>query len=131
MVKNKKGDRAERELVNALDDLGFAVMRAPSSGSATERELPDVLAGNGETFYAIEAKASSGQPIYLGGGEPDEEVESLIHFAENFGAKPRIGARFNYEDWAFFHPDELHHTPSGNVRVKTEDLPDGESLDEL
>jgi len=43
-------------------------MRAPASGSATERELPDVLAaGDGDTFYAIEAKSSAGDPIYLGG----------------------------------------------------------------
>ncbi len=48
-------------------------MRAPASGSATERELPDVLSGDGETFDAIEAKSSAGDPIYLTG----EEVEAL------------------------------------------------------
>ena len=68
---NAKGDRRERELVTALDEAGFAVMRAPASGSATERELPDVLAGDGETFYAIEAKSSAGDPIYLSGEEVD------------------------------------------------------------
>jgi len=113
---NAKGDRRERELVNELDDAGFAVMRAPSSGSATERELPDVLAGNGEVFYAIEAKASAGDPIYLSG----EEVEALVYFAQNFGAKPRIGARFDREDWYFFHPADLHTTDGGNYRVKKE-----------
>jgi len=77
MSANRKGDRRERELVNRLDDAGFAVMRAPASGSATDRDLPDVLAGDGETFYAIEAKSSAGDPIYLTG----EEVESLIFFA--------------------------------------------------
>jgi len=75
---NRKGDRRERELVNALDGAGFAVMRAPASGAATERELPDVLAGDGETFYAIEAKSSAGDPIYLTG----EEVEALLFFAK-------------------------------------------------
>ena len=35
---NSKGDRRERELVNLLDERGFAVMRAPASGSATDRE---------------------------------------------------------------------------------------------
>ena len=66
---NAKGDRRERELVNDLDGAGFAVMRAPASGSATERELPDVLAGDGETFYAIEAKSSAGDPVYLSSPE--------------------------------------------------------------
>ncbi|WP_254532095.1 Holliday junction resolvase Hjc [Natrinema gelatinilyticum] len=115
-MSQAKGDRRERELVNALDEAGFAVMRAPASGSATERELPDVLAGDGERFYAVEAKSSSGDPIYLTG----EEVEALIFFAQNFGAKPRIGVRFDREDWYFFHPGDLHVTDGGNYRVKKE-----------
>ncbi|MHB9287282.1 Holliday junction resolvase Hjc [Halobacteriales archaeon Cl-PHB] len=114
---NTKGDRRERELVNRLDEAGFAVMRAPSSGSATDRELPDVLAGNGDNFYAIEAKSSSGDPIYL----DNEEVYALVHvFAKNFGAVPRIGVRFDREDWYFFHPSDVHETDGGNYRVKKE-----------
>jgi len=128
MSANRKGDRRERELVNELDAAGFAVMRAPASGSATERDLPDVLAGDGETFYAIEAKSSAGDPIYLSG----EEVESLIYFARNFGAKARIAVRFDREDWYFFHPGDLHVTDGGNYRVKKETaLAEGEDLDGL
>ena len=101
-------------------------MRAPASGSATDRELPDVLAGNGETFYAIEAKSSSGRPIYLSG----EEVEALIYFARNFGAKARIAVRFDREAWYFFHPGDLHTTDGGNYRVKRETaLAEGEGFE--
>ena len=125
MSANRKGDRRERELVNELDAHGFAVMRAPASGSATARELPDVLAGNGEEFFAIEVKSSAGDPIYLTG----EEVEALVYFARNFGAKPRVGVRFDREDWYFFHPGDLHVTKGGNYRVKKETaLADGEDL---
>lgn len=113
-MANRKGERRERKLVNLLDGVGFAVMRAPASGSATDRDLPDVLAGNGESFYAIEAKSSSGNPIYL----DREEVEALNFFAENFGATPRIGIRFDEEDWSFFDPDDLYVTEAGNFRVK-------------
>ena len=113
-MSNAKGDRRERELVNRLDEAGFAVMRAPASGSATERELPDVLAGNGDIFYAIEAKSAAGDKIYLDG----EEVYALVYFSRNFGAKPRIGVRFDHEDWYFFHPDDLYKTDGGNYRVK-------------
>ncbi len=127
-MSQAKGDRRERELVNALDEAGFAVMRAPASGSATQRELPDVLAGNGETFYAIEVKSSAGNPIYLTG----EEVEALVYFSRNFGAKARIGVRFDREDWYFFHPGELHVTDGGNYRVKKEQaIGHGESFAEL
>jgi len=128
MPTNKKGDRRERELVNRLDDAGFAVMRAPASGSATQRELPDVLAGNGEDFYAIEAKSSAGDPIYLTG----EEVQALVYFAQNFGAKPRIAVRFDREDWYFFHPGDCYTTDGGNYRVKKETaLADGTDMAEL
>ena len=128
MSANRKGDRRERELVNRLDGSGFAVMRAPASGSATERDLPDVLAGDGDRFYAIEAKSSSGDRIYLDG----EEVASLLFFARNFGAKARVAARFDREDWYFFHPDELYTTDGGNYRVKRETaLAEGADLAEL
>lgn len=127
-MANRKGERRERELVNRLDEAGFAVMRAPASGSATDRELPDVLAGNGDEFYAIEAKSSSGDPIYLDG----EEVDALTYFAENFGATPRIGIRFDQEAWTFFDPDDLYQTPGGNYRVKKEtSLAEGEDILEL
>jgi len=116
MTSNQKGDRRERELVNQLDDVGFAVMRAPASGSATPRELPDVLAGNGEDFYAIEVKSSSGDPIYIDG----EEIRDLKYFASGFGAEPKVGVRFDHEDWYFFLPDELYETRGGNYRVKKE-----------
>ncbi|WP_435334155.1 Holliday junction resolvase Hjc [Haloarchaeobius sp. TZWWS8] len=128
MSSNRKGDRRERELVNKLDEAGFAVMRAPASGSATERELPDVLAGNGDVFYAIEAKASAKRPIYLSG----EEVEALLFFAQNFGAKARIAVRFDREDWYFFHPADLHVTDGGNYRVKKETaLEEGTDFEEF
>jgi Holliday junction resolvase len=129
MSSNEKGDRRERELVNELDAAGFAVMRAPASGSATARELPDVLAGNGDEFYAIEAKSSAGDPIYLTG----EEIYALVHvFAKNFGATPRIAVRFDREDWYFFHPDAVHKTDGGNYRVKKElALAEGETIDDL
>jgi len=127
-MSNAKGDRRERELVNKLDEAGFAVMRAPASGSATERELPDVLAGDSETFYAIEAKSAASDRIYLDG----EEVYALVYFSRNFGANPRVGVRFDREDWYFFHPDDLYQTDGGNYRVKRDRaLADGIDFEEL
>jgi Holliday junction resolvase len=127
-MSSEKGDRRERELVNELDAAGFAVMRAPASGSATERDLPDVLAGDGGEFYAIEAKSSSGDPIYIDGAE----IESLLYFSRNFGARARVGVRFDREDWYFFHPDDLYTTDGGNYRVKRETaLAEGTDFAEL
>ena len=127
MGSNSKGSRRERELTNLLDDSGWGVMRAPSSGSSTDRELPDVLAGDGTRFIAIEAKASSGAPIYING----EEIEALEYFAENFGAVALVGVRFDYCDWRFFVPDDLYTTGEGNFRVKKDVLDDGLTLEDL
>jgi len=100
---NSKSDRRERELVNSLDDPGFAVIRAPASGSATERELPDIHAGDDNDFYAIEAKSSVGDSIYISG----TEIDHLVYFAENFGASPQVGVRYDREDWYFFAPERI------------------------
>jgi len=124
---NKKGATRERELVNWLDGDGWAVIRAPASGSATQRELPDVLAGNADRFYAIEAKASGGDPIYY----DEEEVEALLFFASNFGATALLGARYDethgdpsygedWPGWYFFPPEDAHQTPNMNYRAKKE-----------
>lgn len=116
MSSSDKGDRRERELVNILHERGYAVMRAPSSGSGTERNLPDILAGDGSRFYAFEVKASQDTQVYLDG----EEIEALIYFTRNFGARARIAVRFDREDWYFFHPNDLYTTNSGNYRIKRE-----------
>lgn len=118
---NRKGDRRERELVNSIYDRKWAVMRAPASGSATERELPDVLAGDGSAFFAIEAKSSSGDPIYI----DSTEIDGLVYFADHFGAVPLVGARFDREDWYFAHPDDMYRTDGGNYRVKKETAVEG------
>lgn len=128
MSTNRKGDRLERELVNKLDEAGCAVMRAPASGSATERELPDVLTGDGEQFYAIEAKSRSSDTIYI----DEREIENLTYFAGSFGAEPLIGVRFDRAAWYFFDPEEVYRTNGGNYRVKRETAVNtGIELDEL
>jgi Holliday junction resolvase len=123
---NAKGNRNERELVNLMDEMGFAVMRAPASGAATERELPDVLAGRSGLFYALEAKSSAGDPIYVDG----EEIDDLTFFASNFGAHARLAVKFDVEHgdpaygdddrsgWYVVPPRKCHVTDGGNFRVK-------------
>lgn len=125
---NSKGDRRERELVNRLDDRGCEVMRAPASGSATERELPDVLAGKSGEFHVIEAKSSAGDPIYLDA----QEVQDLEKFAQGFGGTALIAVRFDREPWFFLRPGVCHVTDSGNYRVKLETAEqEGLTLEEL
>jgi len=49
-----KGARRERELLSELNKNGYVGLRAPSSGSTTQRELPDIIAGKDGFCLAIE-----------------------------------------------------------------------------
>jgi Holliday junction resolvase len=124
---NRKGSRAERELVGALADEGWGVLRAPASGSGTTRSLPDVLAGQNGTMFAFELKSSSDETLYL----DSEEVAELKTFCRFFGGLPRIAVRFNEEhgDPTYgedipgiyvLRPSALYRTEEGNYRVKKE-----------
>lgn len=118
---NRKGDRREREFVNRVADADEAVMRAPASGSATERDLPDVFFSAG-VFYAGELKTSAGDPIYI----DKEEVRALRWFADKFGAKAVIGVRWDGDTtWYLYDPDNLHETEKA-YRVKSEDRADAD-----
>lgn len=115
-MSQSKGYSRERELVNLLVDTGFAATRVPGSGGGTKRPLPDIVAGDGHDIYAIEAKARAGDSAYL----DEKEVYDLVYFSRNFGAEPRIGVRFDHEDWYFFDPrgDVVHITDGRNYCVR-------------
>ena len=85
-----RGVREERELVRLLDRLGFAVVRAPASGSRTRMDRPDVLAGRRGLILALEVKTTSQPLLYL----KRKSVEQLVRFSERFGAKPLIAVKF-------------------------------------
>jgi Holliday junction resolvase len=106
MSKYEKGARRERELLSEISEYGYVGLRAPSSGSTTDRELPDVLAGKEGTSIAIEVKTSSKDVIYV----DKTEIEDLQMFSEAFGAEYYLGVKFDYVDWMFFKKDELKQT---------------------
>lgn len=112
----RKGDRNERSLVNFLRDEGWRVIRVPSSGSATQEDLPDLLAGSSEhdIAVAIEAKRSGRDNIYL----PPEEAESLIRFSVDYGAIPAVTARWDHDTTQYVLPvDRVPRTDSGSLRL--------------
>ncbi len=120
----KKGARLERELVNILWRSGFAAIRAPSSGSASKNPLPDVIAGNGKRYLAIEVKSRKKLPFYI----PGNEIKSLRDFCGIFGAEPYVGLRIDYQDWRFIRVDDLKKTEGENYRID-EDVVFGRGMD--
>lgn len=125
---SKKGTREERELVKMLWDADCAAMRAPASGGATKKPLPDVIAGNGNIYLAIEVKSTSQERIYIDSGK----INALLEFSQVFGAQPYVGAKFKREKWRFVRIEHLHKTKQENYRLDKElAFQKGIELDEL
>ncbi len=113
---SKTGSREERELEKMLWDADCAAMRAPASGGATKKPLPDVIAGNGNIYLAIEVKSTSLERIYIN----SEKIDGLKEFADIFGAKPYVGIKFLRKKWRFICLEDLHQTKNNNYRVNME-----------
>ena len=110
--------RYERQLANHLDNLGYHVVRAPSSGGGTKRDLPDLFwSKSDENAVAAELKTTSKDKAYY----TFEEVDALCEFATAFNAYPRLVARFK-GDTAYYveNPAELYRTEEGNYRMTRE-----------
>lgn len=127
--------RYERQLVVALgsDDLDprdrRVAMRAPSSGSATDRALPDVLAGHRigvagpapewvSEPWAIELKSTQSTTAYIDAAE----VQALRGFCQLFGARPLVAGKFKRpgggrSPYYLLTPDDCRITDGGNYGI--------------
>ncbi len=121
----KKGYRFERELIHMFWRRGFAAVRVPASGSISY-PVPDIIAGNGNRYLAIEVKMRSKLPVYI----PREDVENLIKFSETFGAEPFIAVRIPNMGWRFLSLNNLKRTKNG-YKVDDEVFHSGLEFDEL
>lgn len=154
------GSAKERDFITLLEnDFDFAAMRAPASGGATARDLPDVMAMrplpehcvSGDTVanfieayggfvprhsevWAFEVKYSGRERFYF----DREDLDQLQDYGRVAGANVRLACRFNanktfcYGDtsWYLLRPGDVHTTETKG-RVDYEDVKErGESLEE-
>ena len=75
------------------------------SGSS-QYPSPDIIAGNGARFLAIEVKITSDTKKYF----PKEEIESLKLFAQKFGSEAWIAVKFPRAPWHFVSIEDLRET---------------------
>lgn len=126
-----RGADIERELVNHLRRRGTPALRIPSSGSSTERELPDVLIRADGHILAAELKYTTTDTAVL---HPDELAE-LQTFAKRWDAVPIAVARYSYDTTFHVVPllgpmfDELV-TDSGYLRLSRSGTTAYHELDE-
>jgi Holliday junction resolvase len=112
-----RGIDAERSLVNILWKNGFAVMRAPSSGSATKRPLPDIIAGSKQRGlqFVIEVKTTRLKTLYV----EYDSIHQLLEFGQTFGCEPYLAIRFRRlsKNWIFIRPSQLQITKGKNYKI--------------
>ena len=131
-ASGQKGTAYERELVQAFRAAGWGALRLPSSGSATDRELPDVLAGEpfmlsndpsrrATSLWAIEAKSGKSTTLYV----DEQEVEALRAYAGRWGARAFISGRFTTQGTSTAHylldPDDARITDGGRYGIPQAD----------
>lgn len=109
------GQNYERKLARLLDQYGYHVIRAPASGSATQRDLPDLgFAKMGEQPVFIELKCTSQNVAYYS----DEEVTALREFAAAFNGQACLCARFKGDTWYYLcDPTDARRTDVGRYAV--------------
>jgi Holliday junction resolvase len=105
MSRKSKGSNAERDLVHRFNAAGWSAIRSAGSGSMVH-ESPDVLAGNNLRRIAVECKTTKDIKKYL----TQKEVDELLHFANNFGAEPWIGIKFDRMEWSFINIEDAVKT---------------------
>lgn len=103
-----KGSRFERDLIEELWKHGFAAVRVAGSG-VSHFPCPDIVAGNGKKFLAIEVKMRTSLPLYISA----DEIEKLKKFSEVFGAEELVALKLPRKKWKFFRLKELGETIKG------------------
>ncbi len=124
MLKSK-GTRFERELLKMLWDAGFAAVRVPASG-AMSYPSPDIIAGNGDRYFAIEVKMRTRLPLYVS----KDDINSLVKFSKIFGAEPILAVKVSRTGWRFISIESLKGTRTG-YKIDEEVFHSGLEFDEL
>jgi len=112
MVKKyRKGYVAERELMHRLYGLGWAVMRAPHSGSMSIAS-PDIVAIKQGKVIVIECKSRA-----AGFTISKEQLEDLAEWEKRAGAIAFVGWKIAHKGWFFFRLGDVKNN-NGNVGKK-------------
>jgi len=108
--------RLENELANLLWEMGYAVVRGPSSGSgAKKRYQPDLVAIKNGVVIVIEVKKGRrGKPLYI----PARQLKGLREFAKRARALVVIAVRLPGAEWRIHKLDDLSLTPRGNAKIE-------------
>ncbi|BBG23996.1 Holliday junction resolvase Hjc [Sulfuracidifex tepidarius] len=121
--RKRKGTSVELFLFKKLRDKGFAVTRAPASGSKRKDPIPDIIAMKKGIIVLIELKSRSKEgKIYVS----KEQAEGAKEFADKSGGYLFLGIK-TPSTFKFLDFSKLRSTKGGNY-VADEPTVDKEGL---
>lgn len=128
MGSNKvRGSAVERYIVSKLRDKGFAVLRAPASGSKRKDHVPDIIALKFGIIILIEVKSrKNGKKIYI----EREQAEGISDFAKKSGGELFLAAKID-RTLRFVKFEEIRKTAGGNYAIDLETVEKGMDIDDL
>lgn len=106
-----KGARAERELLNILDQKGWSVTR--SAGSGVNAISPDLVAIKSGKCVSIECKSWDSGSLALDG----EQYRKLLYWRDNGAFPTFVGWRMKGEGWYFIELDEFEKGGTDNWNI--------------
>ncbi|MEB3778822.1 MAG: Holliday junction resolvase [Desulfurococcales archaeon] len=113
--RKAKAARVENELANKLWEMGYAVIRGPSSGSGVRRRIhPDIVAIKKGVTLVIEVKIGHpGKPVYIN----KRQANRLTEFAERAGGKALIAVKIPGKGWRLHEITKLQQTKKENLKI--------------
>jgi hypothetical protein len=133
----------ERKFVNACDEEGVEVLLSGSSGSGTDDDRPDFVAGRGAARMPVggEIKTTRDNACTI----PESEADQLRRWCERFGAEPVIvmywkgppGGNVSYGGWWIRALEGVRRSPAENadgghhLRPRREDREEWSSPEDL
>jgi len=124
------GFQHERDLARKLWSKGFAVMRAPASGSKAKHTVyPDLVAIKNKHILVFEVKTMhKPRSIYI----PRERIDRMNEFIKRSNGIGYIAVKIiGSGEWRFIPLSELELTPSGNYKVLKDKIESGLRLRDL
>ncbi len=111
----RRASIVENELATTLWNLGYAVIRGPSSGGGVRRRFqPDLVAAKNTIILVFEVKTGrEGEPIYIESGQ----VLGILDFARRAGGIAYVAVRLKGGEWRFHPAESLEVTKKGNYKI--------------
>lgn len=126
-MNKAKGSSVERQIVSKFRERGFAVVRAPASGSRRRDPIPDIIAMKNGIIVLIEMKSrKSNNRVYI----KKEQALGIYEFAKKAGGELFIGVKIPSGTF-FIKFNDLKITPNGNYVIDEEALSKAMSFEEL